>query len=331
MSDVIGVRSPSRSPRFSQPRRTQSSTGLPRVIHGGAESGASPSSDEHAANFVDPRHLQAPASLQESLEQESEAGTGVFARDSKIVDVKARIDEKAKAKRSRIVRKVLIIVGIVLAAVLVVWTLFFSPLCQVGTSNVSVKGANRWVSKQQVSKLADAQIHKSLLLVSSSQLSESISKLAGVEDVSISKSFPNAITITVTPRTPKAIIKDKSGTLSVVDKNAFVIATVKKQFSGVPLIEVDDTGKQLTSRAVTQALSVLSQVPDSLLTQLTEVTAMTQDSVTTRMKDGRTVVWGNSSQMKLKSTVVQAILSDKSMMQGKSSIDVSAPERPILK
>jgi cell division protein FtsQ len=301
------------------------------VIHGGVESDASPGSDEHAANFVDPRHLQAPASLQESLEQESEAGTGVFARDSKIVDVKARIDEKAKAKRSRVLRKVLIIVGIVLAAVLVVWTLFFSPLCQVGTSNVSVKGTNRWVSTQQVSKLADAQIHKSLLLVSSSQLSESISKLTGVEDVSISKGFPNAITITVTPRTPKAIIKDTSGTLSVVDKNAFVIATVKKRFSGVPLIEVDNTGKQLTSRAVTQALSVLSQVPDSLLTQLTEVTAMTQDSVTTRMKDGRTIVWGNSSQMKLKSTVVQAILSDKSMMQGKSSIDVSAPERPILK
>jgi cell division protein FtsQ len=265
------------------------------------------------------------------LENEERSGTGVFAEDSKVLDVQDRLAEKARANRYRLMRRIGVVAGVLAAIVVIVWALFFSPLCRVNAKNVSVKGTNQWVSKQQVEKLAYRQIGKSLLLVSSGDLTTSISDLPGVSDVSISKSFPNSLTIQVTPRVPKAIVKDKSGTLSVVDKDGAVIATVKKQLSGVPLIQVDNTDKELATRAVKQALSVLASVPTSLLSQLTQVTAMTQDSVTTVTKDGHTIIWGNASQMKLKAAVVQDLLSNKKVLGSKKSIDVSAPKRPILK
>jgi cell division protein FtsQ len=288
-------------------------------------------SSERAVTFVDPRDLAASGSVQESLAHEERTGTGVFAEDSKVLDVQDRLAEKAHANRSRLMRKVMAAVGIIAAVVVVVWILFFSPLCRVNAKNVTVTGTNQWVSEQKVKDLASYQINKSLLLVSSGDLTTSISQLPGVSDVSISKSFPNSLTIQVTPRVPKAIVKDKSSTMSVVDKDGVVIATVKKQLSGVPLIQVDDTDKELATRAVKQALSVLASVPTSLLSELTQVTAMTQDSVTTQTKDGHTIIWGNASQMKLKAVVVEDLLSNKKVLGSKKSIDVSAPKRPILK
>lgn len=289
------------------------------------------SNREQVESFVDPRRLPASESVQESLEQEERSGTGVFAEDPKVLDVKERLEEKAHARRTRLLHRALVVLGVILAAVAVMWVLFFSPLCRVSSDDVKVEGANRWVSSQRVAEVASSEIDKSLLLVSSGNLSKAVSAVPGVESVTISKSFPNTLTLRVTPRVPRAIIKDNSGTLSVVDKDAVVIATVHQQFSGVPLIQVDDADKELASRAVKQALSVLASVPTSLLSKLTKVTAMTQDSVTTQTKDGHTIIWGNASQMKLKSVVVQDILSSPKVLGAKTSIDVSAPQRPILK
>lgn len=296
----------------------------------GATSGERPQS-ERVMSFVDPREIPAPESIQESLESDEHSGEGVFAEESKILDVKARLDEKARAQKTRLLRRILVITGIVVVIGVVAWILFFSPLCRVKSETVSVTGTNRWVSKSQVTKISDRYINKSVLLVSSGKISEDLKKLPGVKDVSISKGFPDSLTLHVEPRVPKAIIKDDSGTLSVVDDEGSVIATVDEQFAGVPLIEVKNTDKELTSRAVKQALSVLSQVPNSLLSTLVQVTAMTQDSVTTQTADGHTIIWGNSSEMKLKSVVVQRLLADPQLLGGKKSIDVSAPKRPILK
>jgi cell division protein FtsQ len=292
---------------------------------------ASVGAAERIESFDDPQQMPVPPSIQESLEESAQAGEGVFAPAPKVVDIKERLEEKARMRRRTIAMRFLIVLSVLAAVALIVWALFFSPLCQVKSSTVTIKGTNRWVTTSEVSKIVAPQTNQSLLLVSSGDLNEKISALPATESVSISKSFPNSLTITVSVRQPKAILKDNSGVLSVVDKDGTVMATVKKKFSGVPVIEVDDTDKELASRAVKQALSVLSQVPDPMLKTLSQVTAMTQDSVTTKTQDGHTIVWGNSSDMKLKGVVVQQLLANKSIMKGKTSIDVSAPQRPIVK
>lgn len=289
------------------------------------------SQGERVARFVDPRELKAPATVQESLARSAQSGEGIFAPAPKVIDIRERMAEKAQMHRRRILVRVAVICAIIAAVVLVVWTLFFSPLCRVSADNVTVTGTNRWVTTQKVEKLVKDEIDVSLLLVSSGNISEKITALPATESVSVSKSFPNSVHIEVSVRKPQAILRDGLGTLSVVDKTGVVMAKVSKQFSGVPLIEVDDADEELTGQAVKQALAVLAEVPDSMLATLTRVTAMTQDSVTTTTKDGHTIVWGNASDMKLKVVVVQQLLDSPKILQGKKSIDVSAPKRPIIK
>ena len=56
------------------------------------------------------------------------------------------------------------------------------------------------------------------------------------------------------------------------------------------------------------------------------------DSITTELSSGKyVVVWGDSSELKLKSAIVDKLLSDPSLIGDKHQIDVSAPSRPIIK
>ena len=98
------------------------------------------------------------------------------------------------------------------------------------------------------------------------------------------------------------------------------------------MIDVGDVSAGLKSRAVKETLAILDSLPESLRKQITKVTAKTQDSVTTELNGGEhVVVWGNSSDLKLKKAVVAKILSDPNVIGDKTQIDVSAPLRPVLR
>jgi cell division protein FtsQ len=67
-------------------------------------------------------------------------------------------------------------------------------------------------------------------------------------------------------------------------------------------------------------------------TSITKVSAQTQDSVTTELDSGnRIIVWGDSSDLKLKKAVVDKIINDPTKIGDKHQVDVSAPLRPIIK
>lgn len=281
--------------------------------------------------FVDPRELDAPESVEDVLQEAATSGEGVFQEAPRVVDMKQRLTEKAAARRFRIIKRVGIILGIVAAIAVTIWLLLFSPFTKVTPATVTITGATQWVPKEQVTSIATKNVNKSLLLVSAGDISGEILKLPGAKDVSISKGFPNSITIEVVEKVPTALLKDSQGALTVVDSKGSIIATVDEPIAGVPLIEVENTDRDLTGRAVKQALSVLSAVPTDLLATLVQVTAMTQDSVTTQTNQGVTIVWGNASHMDLKTAVVQKILADPAVLGTNTSIDVSAPERPMMK
>ena len=71
---------------------------------------------------------------------------------------------------------------------------------------------------------------------------------------------------------------------------------------------------------------------ESLRAKITKVSAQTQDSVKTQLgTPGRVIVWGDSSDLKLKNAIVEKIINDPSKIGNKTQLDVSAPTRPILK
>lgn len=117
-----------------------------------------------------------------------------------------------------------------------------------------------------------------------------------------------------------------------MDSRARVLNSVKNaNVDGIPVIEVKDIDASLKNRSVKETLTILGALPESMRKSITKVTAETQDSVTTTLNDGdRVIIWGDSSQLKLKLAEVEEI--DKNItagtagFAGKHQIDVSSSQ-----
>jgi cell division protein FtsQ len=166
---------------------------------------------------------------------------------------------------------------------------------------------------------------------SSDGMERELSDLPAIASVKVEKKLPHEVLITITPRVAQAQLVDQSGAKSVVDSHGVVLSSMPQRLTSVPLIHVSSVTQSLKNRAVQQVLQVLSHIPPSLRGTLSSVTAMTQDSVTTVTGSGISIMWGDASQMKLKGEIVQHILVDHGLMNGKKTIDVSAPLRPIVR
>lgn len=280
--------------------------------------------------FVDARRLHSEDYVAETLRQT--AGTlGVAARP-KVVDFTERAKERKRASARVIAVRVAVAAGVVAVVTGLVWLLFFSTVFRLESAAISVTGANEWVSEQTIHDIADKQAGKSLFLVSTRDVADQLQDIPGVSEAKVTKRFPKAMNVAVTAQRPAAMLKSGE-TLTAVDAEGRVLNSVSSQnVDGIPVIEVKDVQASLENRSVKEALIILGALPESMRQQITKVTAETQDSVTTTLDDGeRVIVWGDSSQLKLKMAVVDKIINDPKVIGDKHQVDVSAPLKPIIK
>ena len=277
-----------------------------------------------AGAFVDARRLHSEDYVAETLHQTT-GSLGVASRP-KVVNFTERAKERKRANVRVVALRVLI--AVVSVAVVSVFRL--------ETSEIGVSGANEWVSAQTIHVIADKQAGKSLFLVSAHEVTEQLKSIPGVSEAKVSKQFPKSMSVEVKAQRPAAMLK-RGDTLTAVDSQARVLNSVKNaNVDGIPVIEVKDIDASLKNRSVKEALTILGALPESMRKSITKVTAETQDSVTTTLNDGdRVIIWGDSSQLKLKLAEVEEI--DKNItagtagFAGKHQIDVSSSQKPIVK
>ncbi len=300
--------------------------GTPRTVASGQSTAHS-----KPGEFVDARQLVSEDFVIKTL-QENAGTLGVSSRP-KVVDFTARAKERKWVNiRAAVVRAAIAILGISALSALI-WLLLFSPVLRLEASQIQVEGANEWVSEADVREIATRQAGRSLLLVSTSRMTSSLSDIPGVTSAKATKHYPHGITVTVQSQRPAAMLKASEDTLTAVDAKARVLNSVDgASVNGIPVIEVSNIEEGLNSRSIQEALKILDVLPESLRTQITKVTAETQDSVTTELNGGEhTIVWGDSSNMKLKKADVNEILSDPNVIGDKKQVDVSSPSRPVLR
>lgn len=284
------------------------------------------------SHFVDARKLSVADFVSKILS--STAGSlGVISRP-KVIDFSARKKEKNTVRvRTFVIRLFLAILSIGIAGFLI-WLLLFSPVFCLEKDNITIVGANEWVSKEKIANIASGQVNKSLFLVSSQDVIKQLNDIPGVTEAKVKKDFPKSLHITVFSQKPAAMLKNKAnGNLTAVDVKGRVLNVVSHvSISGIPVIEVDDVDHSLSTRAILEAIKVVSSMPESLRMQITKVSAKTQDSVETELgASHRNIVWGDASDLKLKNAIVDKLINDPSKIGNKTQIDVSAPTRPILK
>lgn len=288
--------------------------------------------------FVDARRLSVVDFVKQTLKSSS-GPLGITSRP-KVIDFSAREKEKNFAKiRTFLLRFAYTFLAVALIALLC-WMLFLSPFFRLDSKNIHIFGSNEWVSEQKIASIASNQVDKSLFLVSSQQIIEQLNNIPGVTETKVVKQFPHGLQITVRAQKPAAMLKAKGGEkLTAVDVKGRVLNAVQNvSTSGIPVIEVSDVSKSLNSRAVKEALRIVSSLSQDFRSHVIRVSAKTQDSVETEVSypgpSGdvhRIVVWGDSSDLELKKAIVETLISDPSKISNRQLLDVSAPARPILK
>lgn len=288
--------------------------------------------------FVDARRLSVVDFVKQTL-RSTNGPLGIVSRP-KVIDFSAREKEKKFASLRTILLRFLYSFLIIASITLLCWVLFFSPVFRLKSKNISIFGSNEWVSEQKISSIASNQVNKSLFLVSSQEIIEQLNNIPGVTEAKVSKKFPQGLQITVRAQKPAAILKSHgSEKLTAVDVKGRVLNAVENvPTTGIPVIEVTDVHKSLSSKAVREALKIVSSLSEDFRSHVMRVSARTQDSVETEISSTvsnveihRVIVWGDSSDLDLKKAIVDVIINDPSKIGNRQRLDVSAPARPILK
>lgn len=233
----------------------------------------------------------------------------------RVSDATSRLELRRRQQRTaRLIR----IVGWSVAALLAaaaVYLFAFSPVF--ATQQVTVSGADV-LTKAEVRQAAGVAVGTPLARVDIAAAADAVAGLPPVAEVEVSRSWPDAITITITERKPRLALPDGDGYL-LADANGVVFDRVDKAPATLVQVVADSRARGV----LVDVGTVFSALSDATAAKVARIEAPTQDSIVLRLRDGRRVIWGSAEQSDVKSQVLDHLLG----MSGRI-FDVSAPSFP---
>jgi cell division protein FtsQ len=228
-------------------------------------------------------------------------------------------DPLASRRRLRWLRtRARTIVLVVLAGVVVVMSLYAVYLSSwLAAGKVDLTGVGL-AEKGRVMRVARVPLGTPLARIDLDAIKARVENLAFVESASVSRSWPHAIAIKVTQRTPVAVVDRGSG-LQELDR--FGVVFGRRAAAGrLPLIHADAT---LGSDALAGAGQVAGSLPPALNHRVRYVEIKSADDIELLLRNGQRVLWGSPTDSDQKAEVAQVLLRKKVTL-----VDVSVPGRP---
>ncbi|WP_134324383.1 cell division protein FtsQ/DivIB [Cumulibacter soli] len=217
------------------------------------------------------------------------------------------------------------IIALVAAVVLVSggWIVFSSSLF--GVREITVDG-NTVLSDEEVQSAVALSENDALATVDSDEVAAQIRQLPPVADVTVSRSWPSTLQVTITERQPVATVTvGDEPWLIDLEGVAYAAATKAPEAAkGLLPLEIEDPGPE--SLATREAVAVIDGLDGQTRELVAKVTAPSAAQVTLVLKDGREVIWGDSSRMNDKLTMLPAVLSHEG-----SVLDISSPTAIVIK
>ncbi|MEO3783493.1 FtsQ-type POTRA domain-containing protein [Actinocorallia sp. B10E7] len=227
-------------------------------------------------------------------------------------------ERKRPVRRAR--WKVLFVV-LLIAALLgaAVWVVLGSKLLVV--REVSVRGISL-LDRERVLQAARVPVGTPLARLDAGAVKRRVAGVREVESVSVSRSWPTTLVITVRERSPIATV-EQNGLFQHVDRFGVTVLTSPRRPAHLPLFVVAAPGAG--DPATREGLKVLRELPPRWKTKLVTIEALSAESVVLRLEGGLTVVWGAAERTDEKHRLLKALLSTKAGRAART-IDVSAPE-----
>lgn len=219
--------------------------------------------------------------------------------------------------------KLLLVIGaIVLAILLVVYLVAFSPVF--GVSTVKVSGL-KTLTQSQVLAAADVPHGRPLARLDTAAIQRRVETLPAVAVADVSTSWPGTVEITVTERVPVAFVQVGSD-YRLVDSHGQLYDERTHRPAALPLLVLPTggDGSKTYRSTYAAAATVAASLPASLRPKVASVQALSADSISLLMNDNRVVRWGSSDRNADKARVLAVLLG-----QPGTQIDVTDPDMPF--
>ena len=250
----------------------------------------------------------------------------------------AKTDDAAPAAKPRRARTpwraaFFVLAGVGIAAG-VAWALFGSRMFVV--RSVTVTGEHL-VTSGQVVAAADVPLGTSLIGVNAGQVARRVEGIRQVASVTVSKDWPDHLTITVRERVPVVAVRMAGGGYDLVDPAGVLVVWSRTQPARLPLYQTSVNGGALRGNPeLSSAAAVLAELSPGVSKQVAEVSASQAQAgpstpgeayqVLLGMRDGKTVLWGGTDYAAQKNRELAVLLSGDAHY-----IDVSAPGTVVTK
>jgi cell division protein FtsQ len=213
-------------------------------------------------------------------------------------------------------RTVAIVGGGAVVVALAVWLLYFSSLFAV--HHVTVSGEQS-MSATEIEAAAKVPFDTPLIEANLDQIRQRVQAIPGVQSASVSRSWPQTISITIVERVPVAVVSTPNGFRNI-DATGVMFGHMGSRPAGLPLIQLFGN---VDKSALRGAADVAASLPSRILRQVTSISVRTMDDIRLNLTGGRRIRWGNATDSDIKAQVATDLL-----RVGKRIIDVSVPSNP---
>lgn len=151
-------------------------------------------------------------------------------------------------------------------------------------------------------------------------------QLPPVQSAQVRRSWPGTLVVTITERTPVATVK-VDGAPWLIDATGtpyLAVSDYPEKLPNLLPLEVEEPSPD--SLATREAVAVIDGLTDDVRELVASVSAPSAGQVTLQLADGRVVIWGDSSRMKDKLTMLPGVLEHSG-----SQFDISSPQAIVIK
>jgi cell division protein FtsQ len=243
------------------------------------------------------------------------------ARRGGLAGSRVRFERRAASVRRRPRMVLAVVAGLVVLLAVTAWLVGFSSVLAVRT--VTVAGLADAGEQQAVLTAAAIKQGVPLARVDTDGAADRVAQIATIASVSVSRSWPSTVVVSVQRKVPVLAVKNPQGQLQVVDASGVPFETVRELPPGVA--QVNAASDAPDPEGIRAAISVLELLSAERRAQVSAVTVTSADLVTLQLGQVN-VVWGGVADGPKKLGVLEALLATNPAV-----VDVSAPDTPITR
>jgi cell division protein FtsQ len=254
----------------------------------------------------------------------------LFTRDRHDVDPdESDVERTVRIARKRFVRRqwarrwlawrrVVVALGLVALVAFSLWLVFGSSVLAVSGVRVAGTGV---LDPREVRRAAAVPTGTPLATVDLAAIGARVERLPAVKSVDVSRSWPSSVRIDVTEREAVAVV-ERGNVLRGLDDRGVMVRRDPSRPRSLPVIRINGKAR---ADALAEAARVAGSLPSSIDGKVDYVEVKTVDTISLRLRNGRTVRWGSADESAAKARVLAVLLKQKA-----ATYDVSVPGQPTL-